>query len=82
MEIDSSLKKNATADDIGFINKLIRIKSNVTIDWNIEESLRAKMKVIVKRLLRKYGYLPDMKALATEMVLDQANLFSDFQVNN
>ena len=61
---------------------MIRIKSNVTIDWNIEESLRAKMKVIVKRLLRKYGYLPDMKALATEMVLDQANLFSDFQVNN
>ncbi|MFH2060738.1 MAG: type I restriction endonuclease subunit R [Pseudomonadota bacterium] len=59
-----------------------RIKSNVTIDWNIKENVRAKMKVIVKRLLRKYGYPPDMQALATEMVLDQANLFSDFQVNN
>jgi type I restriction enzyme R subunit len=59
-----------------------RIKSNVTIDWNIKENVQAKMKVIVKRLLRKYGYPPDMQALATKMVLDQANLFSDFQVNN
>ncbi len=59
-----------------------RIKNNVTIDWNIKENVRAKMKVIVKRLLRKYGYPPDMQALATEMVLDQAKLFSDFQVNN
>ena len=85
-----ALSQNQSARDVMGKDKLRelsavlveRIKSNVTIDWNIKENVRAKMKVIVKRLLRKYGYPPDMQALATEMVLDQANLFSDFQVNN
>jgi len=85
-----ALSQNESARDVMGTDKLRelsavlveRIKSNVTIDWNIKENVRAKMKVIVKRLLRKYGYPPDMQALATEMVLDQANLFSDFQVNN
>lgn len=48
------------------------IKQNATIDWNIKESVRAKLKVAVKRLLRKYGYPPDMQLLATETVLKQA----------
>ncbi len=85
-----ALSQNQSARDVMGTDKLRelstvlaeRIKNNVTIDWNIKENVRAKMKVIVKRLLRKYGYPPDMQALATEMVLDQANLFSDFQVNN
>ena len=85
-----ALSQNQSACDVMGTDKLRelsavlveRIKNNVTIDWNIKENVRAKMKVIVKRLLRKYGYPPDMQALATEMVLDQANLFSDFHVNN
>ena len=48
------------------------IQQNATIDWNIKESVRAKLKVAVKRLLRKYGYPPDMQLLATETVLKQA----------
>ncbi|MBR4340438.1 MAG: DUF3387 domain-containing protein [Bacteroidales bacterium] len=41
-------------------------RKNVSIDWTIKENVRAKMKVAVKRLLRKYGYPPDMQKLATE----------------
>ena len=38
------------------------------------------MKVAVKRLLRQYGYPPDMEALATELVLEQAKVFTEFEV--
>ncbi len=59
-----------------------RVRKNATIDWNIKESVRAKMKVTVKRLLRQYGYPPDMQALATETVLQQAELLTEFEVDN
>ena len=52
------------------------IQQNATIDWNIKESVRAKLKVAVKRLLRKYGYPPDMQLLATETVLKQAEMLA------
>jgi len=54
-----------------------RVRKNTSIDWTIRESARAKLKVIVKRTLRKYGYPPDMEALATETVLKQAELIAD-----
>ena len=54
-----------------------KVKQNASIDWIIKESVRAKLKVIVKRTLRKYGYPPDMQALATETVLKQAELIVD-----
>ncbi|ROL59992.1 DUF3387 domain-containing protein, partial [Bacteroidetes/Chlorobi group bacterium MS-B_bin-24] len=54
-----------------------KVRKNTTIDWTIRESARAKLKVIVKRTLRKYGYPPDMEALATETVLKQAELIAD-----
>jgi len=54
-----------------------RVKKNTSIDWTIRESARAKLKVIVKRTLRKYGYPPDMEALATETVLKQAELIAN-----
>ncbi|WP_349352266.1 MULTISPECIES: HsdR family type I site-specific deoxyribonuclease [unclassified Flagellimonas] len=49
-----------------------RVKQNASIDWTIKESVRAKLKVIIKRTLRQYGYPPDMQKLATETVLKQA----------
>ena len=58
------------------------IRKNSTIDWTIKENVRAKMKVAVKRLLRKYGYPPDMQALATETVLKQAELIANELVND
>ena len=54
-----------------------RVKQNASIDWSIKESVRARMKVIVKRLLRQYGYPPDKQAIATETVLKQAELFTE-----
>ncbi|MGZ0018991.1 type I restriction endonuclease subunit R [Nitrosomonas sp. wSCUT-2] len=49
-----------------------RVRQNASIDWTIKESVRAKLKVIVKRTLKQYGYPPDMQLLATEMVIEQA----------
>ena len=54
-----------------------KVKQNASIDWTIKESVRAKLKVIVKRTLRQYGYPPDMQALATETVLKQAELIAN-----
>ena len=53
------------------------IRKNASIDWTIKENVRAKMKVAVKRMLRKYGYPPDMQALATETVLKQAEKIAE-----
>jgi len=53
-----------------------RVKANASIDWTIKESVRAKLKVIVKRTLRQFGYPPDMQMLATETVLKQAEMIA------
>jgi len=50
------------------------VRNNVKIDWAIRENVRAEMRVIVKRILRKHGYPPDKQAQATELVLEQAEL--------
>ncbi|TAM97455.1 MAG: HsdR family type I site-specific deoxyribonuclease, partial [Chitinophagaceae bacterium] len=52
------------------------IRKNASIDWTIKESVKAKLKVAIKRLLRKYGYPPDMQKLATETVLKQAEMIA------
>lgn len=51
-----------------------KVRNNASIDWDIKESARAKMRAIVKRTLNQYGYPPDMQLLATETVLQQAEL--------
>ena len=50
------------------------MRRNVTIDWTVKESIRAKLRTTVKRLLRKYGYPPDKQEKATLTVLQQAEL--------
>ena len=50
------------------------VKRNATIDWNLREGARARMRVMVKRLLRKYGYPPDKQEHATQLVLAQAEV--------
>ncbi len=54
-----------------------RVRKSVTIDWQIRENVRAKIRVMVKRILRKYGYPPDMQQRATELVLEQAEVLCD-----
>lgn len=47
------------------------------LDWMVKESVRAKLRVIVKRILRKHGYPPGKQDEATRTVLEQAELFSE-----
>lgn len=54
-----------------------KVRENASIDWTIKESVKARLKVIVKRILRQYGYPPDMQMLATETVLKQAELIAE-----
>jgi type I restriction enzyme R subunit len=53
------------------------VRRNVTIDWTLRENVRAQLRVLVKRILRQYGYPPDKQEKATETVLEQAGLFSE-----
>jgi type I restriction enzyme, R subunit len=52
------------------------VRRNTTIDWTIRENVRANLRVLVKRILRKYGYPPDKQEQATATVLEQAELLS------
>jgi type I restriction enzyme R subunit len=52
------------------------VRSNVTIDWTLRENVRAQLRVLVKRILRKHGYPPDKQEKATQTVLEQAEVLS------
>lgn len=54
-----------------------QIRKNVSLDWTIKEQARAKLRVLVKRILKKYGYPPDMAALATDTVIEQAERLAE-----
>jgi type I restriction enzyme, R subunit len=53
-----------------------KIRNNVSIDWTMKESVRAKLRVLVKRVLRNHGYPPDKQEKATKTVLEQAELIA------
>jgi type I restriction enzyme R subunit len=59
----------------------VLIRKNTTIDWTLREGVKANLRVIVKRLLRKYGYPPDKQEEATKLVLEQATLISENYIN-
>lgn len=50
------------------------VRRSVTIDWTVRENARANIRVIVKRILRRYGYPPDKQEKATRTVLEQAEV--------
>lgn len=63
------------------------VRKNTSIDWQIKESIQAKLRVLVKRILRKYKYPPDDPStgeytVSVTKVLDQAELLADFWTNN
>lgn len=55
---------------------LINLRANVSVDWARRDSARARMRVLVKRILRKYGYPPDLQDMAVQTVLQQAEALS------
>src|SRR3989339_500824 len=80
-----ALAYNDSAKDLMGVDKLrelaralvVKVKSNTSIDWTIKESVQAKLRVLVKRTLKQYGYPPDMQKLATDNVLKQAAMLAD-----
>ena len=66
---DATLKKIA-------VELTLKLRASVTVDWSVRETVRAKLRVMVKTLLRRYKYPPDKQDEATEIVLKQAELLA------
>jgi len=74
---DSAVKVLGDETLRGIARELVEtVRNNVTIDWTLRENVRAQLRVLVKRILRKYGYPPDKQEKATLTVLEQAALLS------
>lgn len=58
-----------------------KVRKNATIDWTMKESARAKLMVIVRRTLNKYGYPPDKQQKAVDTVMKQAEVLADYWVD-
>ena len=56
---------------------VMKVRDSVTIDWTLRESARAKIRVMVRRILRKHGYPPDLQEEATKLVLEHAPLVAN-----
>ena len=54
-----------------------KVRKNATIDWAVKESVRARLMVIVRRILKKYGYPPDKQEQAIQLVMTQAAILAD-----
>lgn len=78
LEVNDSAVKVLGDDTLKTIaRELVQtVRNNVTIDWTVRESARAKLRVLVKRMLRKYRYPPDKQEKATQTVLEQAELIA------
>lgn len=65
-------------EELAFIARQLvkQVRNSVSIDWSVKQGARAKIRVAVKRILRKYGYPPDLQEKATETVLEQAELLA------
>jgi type I restriction enzyme R subunit len=74
---DSAVKVLGDETLRGIARELVAtVRNNVTIDWTLRENVRAQLRVLVKRILRKHGYPPDKQEKATQTVLEQAALLS------
>lgn len=80
-----ALAENKTAAEVMGDDKLkviahellTSLKSSITVDWTHREAARARIRVLVKRILRKYGYPPDLQDAAVQVVLQQAEALSE-----
>jgi len=84
LEVNESAVKVLGDETLKIIAREIadKVKKNATIDWTIRESARAKLMVLVKRTLKKYGYPPDMQQKAVDTVLKQAEMMADYFTKN
>ena len=56
------------------------IKNNIKVDWTLRKNVRAQMRITVKRLLKKYGYPPDLEKMAIDLVIQQAEVMAQAEV--
>ena len=79
LEVNDSAVKVLGDDTLRTIARelVATVRKNVTIDWTVRDNVRAQLRVLVKRILRKYGYPPDKQERATETVLQQAEVLSN-----
>jgi type I restriction enzyme R subunit len=84
LEVNDSAVQVLGDDNLKDIaRELVRkVHENVTIDWTVKENVRAKLRVMVRRTLRKYGYPPDKQEKATQTVLEQAELIAKDWAND
>ena len=74
---DSAVQVLGDATLRAIAQELVRtVRANVTIDWTLRENVRAQLRVLVKRILRKHGYPPDKQEQATQTVMEQAEVLS------
>ncbi len=74
---DSAVKVLGDETLRGIARELVEtVRKNITIDWTLRENVRAHLRVLVKRILRKHGYPPDKQEKATRTVLEQAEALS------
>jgi type I restriction enzyme R subunit len=76
LEVNDSAVKVLGDENLRFIARELTatIRKNTSIDWAVKEGARARIRVLVKRILRKYGYPPDKQEKATRTVLEQAEM--------
>jgi type I restriction enzyme R subunit len=79
LEVNDSAVKVLGDDTLRLIARELvdTVRHNVTIDWTVKESVKAKLRTMVKRILRKHGYPPDKQERATATVLEQAELLCE-----
>jgi len=78
LEVNDSAVKVLGDETLRIIARklVLAVRDNLTIDWTLRENVRAQLRVMIKRILRRYGYPPDKQARATELVLEQAEALS------
>ena len=66
-------------DELRTISRVLveRVRNSVSVDWSVRESVRAKLRLMVKKILKEHGYPPDLQKAATELVLEQAEKLSE-----
>jgi type I restriction enzyme R subunit len=78
LEVNDSAVKVLGDENLRVIARelVAAVRSNVTIDWTLRQNVRARLRVLVKRILRKHGYPPDKQEKATQTVMEQAEALS------
>lgn len=79
LEVNDSAKQILGDKQLRELSRVLveRVRQNTSIDWKIKENVRAKLRVIVKRVLRQFGYPPDLEKIAVERIMQQTEMTAE-----